>query len=287
MKLDEMKNAYNVYNEELDKRKELIRAILTNNKNDYINYEQQFIDLFNKTNIEIYPLLEKMNYEEIKHYLTQSMNNSEYSSLVNFFLLLHGYCQVKMNSNNAQKFNEFKNTLYFELLKWYLPNHGVGSKDREDIINEFTETTAESLSIRNILAKKEELNSIFDNIELMDDFERKIAIDSFVKEVDLFLIFVNMYIIKNKLLELDNNIPKSLILRLVLMNILTKKYQLGFRIEEYITRYYDNHDIGKEFFGEGVHVNKKVLNECVEEYLMEINDITNEFINDYEKRKTI
>ena len=56
MKLDEMKNAYNVYNEELDKRKELIRAILTNNKNDYINYEQQFIDLFNKTNIEIYPL---------------------------------------------------------------------------------------------------------------------------------------------------------------------------------------------------------------------------------------
>ena len=97
----------------------------------------------------------------------------------------------------------------------------------------------------------------------------------------------SMYLIKNKIIGLSNEIPKSLILRLVLMNVLTKKYQLGFRIEEYITRYYDNHDLGEEFFGnKEVQING-IIKECVETYLIEINDITNEYINYNEKRKTI
>ena len=287
MKLEEMKKAYDVYDEELNKRKELLKAIFTNNKSNYINCEQQFIDLYNKTNVELYPLLEKMNYEEIRQYLNQAMDNPKYSSLVNFFLILHGYCQIKMNSNNAQKFNEYKNALYFDLLKWYIPNHGMNSKEKEDLIHEFTDTTAESISIRNTLAKREELNSVFDNILFKDDFERKIAIDFFVKEIDLFLTFINMYILKGTLFVMNHDIPKSLILRLVLMNILTKKYQLGFRIEEYITRYYDNHDLGEEFFGnKEVQING-IIKECVETYLIEINDITNEYINYNEKRKTI
>lgn len=284
MNLENMQDAYKSYNLEFDKRRELLKAILTNN--EYLNYQQQFIDLYDETNNHLYPILSKMNYEEIIKYLDQSMLDPKYKDLVNFFLILHGYIQLKTNSNNAQKFNEYKNNLYFELLKWYIPNHGVSTKDKEEIVNEFTDTTAESISIRNILANREDLNIVFDNILLKDDLERQIAINAFVTEIDLFLMFVNMYILKNEILGLEGNIPKSIILRLVLMNVLTKEYQLGFRIEEYITRYYNNHDIIKEYFGDNIKIDKRIIDVFIEEILIEINDITNEFM-DYKKRKTI
>lgn len=290
MKLDEMKSAYDAYNEELETRKKLINAILTNNKNDYINFQERYINLYEKSNAELYPLLDKLSEVEITDYLNQSMVNPQYKDLVDFFLILHGYTKLKnsnstqLSGNNAQKFNEDKNTIYYDLVKWYMANHGVGSKNKEEIIKEFVDTTVESISIRNILAGKEELNSVFDNIEFKSDLEREIAVEAFVTEIDLFLVFIDMYLLKSTLLG-TKEIPKSLILRLVLMNILTKKYQLGFRIEEYVTRYYENHNIAEKLLGDNPLFNMKLFNELVEECIIEINDITNDYNNYKEKGK--
>ncbi len=284
MKIEDMQEAYNTFNLEDKKRKELIEAILTNK--DIITLKNHYIELYNKTNNELYPVLGNTSFEELHNYIAQIMLDPKYKDLINFFLILNGYNQLKNSNGNAQKFSEIKNITYYELIKWYLPIHGISTKDRDEVINEFTETTADSIGVRNLLADKEELNTVFDSIMLTDDFERKLAIDSFVTEVDLLLMLSSMYLIKNKILGLPNVIPKSLILRLVLMNVLTKKYQLGFRIEEYITGYYDNHDVIKEFFGEHLPVDKRILNDAIEEFVLEINDISNEFMNYKEKRKT-
>ena len=95
MNLENMQDAYKSYNLEFDKRRELLKAILTNN--EYLNYQQQFIDLYDETNNHLYPILSKMNYEEIIKYLDQSMLDPKYKDLVNFFLILHGYIQLKTN----------------------------------------------------------------------------------------------------------------------------------------------------------------------------------------------
>ena len=62
MKIEEMKDAYNAYSEEDNIRKELLEAIL-NRKNSLL-YQQQFIDSFNKTNNELYLIINKTNDEE-------------------------------------------------------------------------------------------------------------------------------------------------------------------------------------------------------------------------------
>ena len=282
MKLEDMKDAYNSYNEELDVRKDLLTAILTNK--DYSSLQEKYLELYNKNNSELYPIIGKVSTDEIHVYLNQVMFNPEYHGLVKFFLILLSYSQIKDNGNNAQKFSENESSLYYKLVRWYLPIHGLSNKDREEVIDELNETTTESVSIRNILANKEELNEIFDNIQLSDDFERKLAVTSFVNELDLLITFVNLSVIKNKILNRPNDIPKSLLLRLVVKNLLARKYQLGFRVEEYLTRYYQNHDILKEIFGDAIKVDKRVLNDYIEEYILEINDITNEFTNYLEKK---
>ena len=281
MNLDDMKSAYDAYNEELKIRGNLLKAILSNNKNDWITYQEQYIDLYDKTNLELIPLLNKISFEESMMYVNQSIFDPKYKDLVDFFLILHSYKQTEIDGNNAQKFIEFKDTMYFNFLKWYLLNHGLNSHDKNEIISEFIGTTTESVSLRNILANKEELNTIFDNIILRDEVERQIAIDAFIRELDLFIMLVNVYVLRNNLVGL-NNIPKPLIMRLILMNILTKKYQLGFRIEEYITRFYETHDITKNM---PFIFNKDKLKESIDDILMEINDITNEYINYIEKGK--
>ena len=283
MKIEEMKSAYDSYNLEDNKRKELIEAIFTNK--DIMTLQNHYIELYDKTNKELYPILGQTNYEELHSYIGRIMFDPKYKDLMNFFLILNGYNQLINSKGNAQKFSETKNTTYYELVKWYLPLHAVDSKNKEEIIKEFIETTADSIGVRNILANQEELNTVFENIVLTDDFERNLAIEAFVSEVDLLLLLSSMYIIKNGVLGLSNDIPKSLILRLVLMNILTNKYQLGFRIEEYITRFFANHDIIKESFGDNVNYNKKILNNYIEEFIVEINDITNEYMNRKEKGK--
>lgn len=283
MRIEDMKSAYDSYHLEDDKRKELIKAIFTNK--DITALQNNYIELYDKTNNELYPILGQTNYDELHNYVGQIMFDPKYKDLMNFFLTLNGYNQLINSKGNAQKFSETKNTTYYELIKWYLPLHAIDSKNKEEIINEFIETTADSIGVRNILANKEELNTVFDNIVLIDDFERNLAIEAFVSEVDLLLMLSSMYIVKNGVLGLPNDIPKSLILRLVLMNILTKKYQLGFRIEEYITRFYDTHDIVKETFGNSVNYNKNLLNDYIEELIVEINDITNEYMNRKEKGK--
>lgn len=284
MKLEDMKDAYNSYNEEIEVRKELLKAMLTNK--DYSSFQEKYIKLYEKNNQELYPIIGKLSTDEIHVYLNQVMFDPKYEELVKFFLILLSYSQVRDNSNNAQKFSENESSLYFKLLKWYLPLHGLSNEQREEVISEFTETTTESVCIRNILANKEELNEMFNNIQLSDDFERKLAVKSFVTELDLLITFVNLSVIKNKIINRPNDIPKSLLLRLVLKNLLAKKYQLGFRVEEYITRYYETHDIIREFFNDKVNIDKRLLNEYVEEYILEINDITNEFMNYIEKGKT-
>ena len=292
MKIEEMKDAYNAYSEEDNIRKELLEAIL-NRKNSLL-YQQQFIDSFNKTNNELYLIINKTNDEELQSIVYQTMNNPDYKDLTNFFLILNGYSQLKSNSNNAQKFSERKNLLYFELLKWFIPNHGLSNKDKDELVNEFITTTADSIGIRNILANKEDYNSVFDNILIIDDFERKLAIDAFVSEVDLILAIINVFFIKSIHIGSSYYVPKSLVLRLVLMNLLTKEYQLGFRIEEYVSRFFNNFDLEKACSSKGINVTKseidlfmKKLNNYVEELLIEINDITNEYNNYKEKRKTI
>ncbi len=285
MKIEDMKDAYESYNVEDSKRKELIEAIFNNR--DIITLKNDYAELYNKTNKEIYPILGNTSYEELHNYVAQTMLNPEYKDLMNFFLILNGYNQLKNNYSNAQKFSEVKHLLYFDLINWYLPLHGVSSDNKKEIISEFTETTADSIGIRNLLADKEELNNVFDNIVLAGDFERTLAVDSFVSEVDLILTLISLYIVKNSLLQLPNAVPTSLILRLVLMNILTKKYQLGFRIEEYMTRYFENNEGIKKIFDGEFKSSKRVLNDYIEEVVLEVNDITNEYINYKEKRKAL
>ena len=282
MDLTKLKDSFDAYKEELKVRELLIKKIIY--KEDYTQCQNDYINLYDKTNTELSKILGSIDIAEATIYFASIQNDPKYKELTAFFVVLLLYLSLSNGGENYVKIEETETSLYHDILKWYIPNHGISDIDKEGMVKEVFTSTKGSISMRNILACKEDLNSIFDNIVLRDERERQEVIEEFVGKTNSLLAALNVVLVFNSLYGVKRIIPKPFLLRLVLLNILTKKYQLGFSIEEYIIRYYQNNDITKELFGIGLDSYGKSLQNNIDELLMEINDVTNEFIN-YQQKK--
>ncbi len=283
MNLNNVREAYQYYCFENKTRKKLIEAILRNDHNGIIDNQRKYIKIVNLTNDSLTKVLNTLSYEEIYDYYKQTLVNPKYHDLNHFFMLLLSYNQLLFANNNGNKFSEHKESLYFNLVKWYVNNHGINSNDRDSLINEVIETTSSSVSVRNILSNREEVNDTFEKVNIRNELEGKLLFNMFLKEINLFVILMNGALIK-QCITMGNSIPKSLVLRLVLLNLITKEYSLGFSIEEYIEGYFERHDIMGEILNfPSFTAGNSMLKLYVDDLLLEVNDITNEFLNQKKK----
>ena len=283
MDLECLKKAYDIYKKESKVKNELIKAIITNNQEEIIRNQRRYEKLYKLTNDELYPLLGKLSMLEITGGVMQAKSNPEYSELGEFLLLLLSYSVL---SNEKLGYNdklicEYRDKEYFELVKWYIQNHAVSEEQKKQLASDLAGTTGGSVSIRNILANNNDLNSMFDNANLDNPIDKNSYLKDYVKELDIYInLLVPMAMAESIPYGFRFEMPKPVILRLVILNMLTKKFELGFSIEEYITRYLEKHNVICEMLGMSDDERlKEFTNGLVDTYIMEINDITNEFMN--------
>jgi len=286
MDLEVIKKGFDIFKKENKIRQDLLKDIITNNKEGIERNQRRYSKLYELVNNEIYTLINKMSYIEIKTYLNKMIDDPRYVDLTGFFILLLSYHMLAYKRNDAaKKLNEDRDLTYYNLVKWYSLNHAISKNQLDNLADEIGKTTVGSIGIRNILANREELNTIFDDIKLHNELERAAYIEFFVKETNLFIQLLTPMALAaatpfGELIE----IPKTIILRLVLANILAKKYSMGFSIEEYVNRYLDNHNVIAEAIGEtNLPLRNDIIKPIIDDYLMEINDITNEFLNQKKK----
>ena len=286
MDLEMIRKAYLVFQKENKVRKDLIKATLNNNQEEIIRYQRRFGKLYDITNNEIYPILNKLSFKEIDDFISKMIDDPKYHELTGFFILLLSYHMLAFSKNDVtKKLSEDKDLMYYKLVTWYTLNHAISKKQIDNVAEELGETTLGSVGIRNVLANREELNIIFDDIKLNNEKERDLYVQFFVKEVNLFIQLLGpMAFMASNPFGPEVEVPKSLLLRLVLLNILTRKYSMGFSIEEYINRYLDHHNVIGEAVGiPDLPLGNEILKPYLDDYLMEINDITNEFMNQKKK----
>lgn len=283
MNLEILKEAYRYYCFENKTRKKLIEAILKNDHNSIIDYQRKYTKIVNLANDSLTKTLKVLSYNEIDNYYKQTSTNPDYQDLNNFFLLLLSYNQLLFADNNGCKFSEHMDALYFNLVKWYVSNHGITSDDRDELIDETIISTETSIGVRNILSNREDLNEIFGKVNIRSKIEGKILFNMFLKEINLFVVIMNGVLIKQCITR-GESIPKSIVLRLVLLNLITKEFSLGFSIEEYIEGYFARHDVMGEILNfPGFTAGNSVLKLYVDDLLLEVNDVTNEFLNQKKK----
>ena len=68
-----------------------------------------------------------------------------------------------------------------------------------------------------ILSNREEVNDTFEKVNIRNELEGKLLFNMFLKEINLFVILMNGALIK-QCITMGNSIPKSLVLRLVLLS---------------------------------------------------------------------
>ena len=206
----------------------------------------------------------------------------EYHELNNFFILLLQYKQLLCSKSNVGVFNDHKETLYYEVVRWYVENHFISDNQREKLIRDTTEITKGIIGVRNVLSNKEEISKLF-SLNIRNEIEAKLLFNMFVKEVEFFVIIMNGEILKN-CLSMGKEFSKPLMLKLVTLNIITKEYSLGFSVEEYIKGYYERHDIMKEYLNlPNFQSGNYILHQYLDDLLLEVNDLTNEFLNQKKK----
>ena len=282
MNLELLKDAFDIYKIEEKIRKRLMKAILENDKQGISDNQRRFIKVSNITNEKITEVLDKLSYEEISDYSKKTLMVPEYHELNNFFILLLQYKQLLCSKSNVGVFNDHKETLYYEVVRWYVENHFISDNQREKLIRDTTEITKGIIGVRNVLSNKEEISKLF-SLNIRNEIEAKLLFNMFVKEVEFFVIIMNGEILKN-CLSMGKEFSKPLMLKLVTLNIITKEYSLGFSVEEYIKGYYERHDIMKEYLNlPNFQSGNYILHQYLDDLLLEVNDLTNEFLNQKKK----
>lgn len=284
MDLTIVKDGFEAYQNEIKKRDELVRLIVNNN--DYTNTQLEYIDLYEKTNEELGKIIERIALEDFFSFLSNMSKGGDYHDFAQFLLLILSYITASKFIDKSQKVDEKEKSLYLDIMKWYVVNQSPNAKDREGLIAGFKDSAKGSISIRNILANREELNTIFDG-PVYENEESKMKLSKvFAAKLDMNIGLLSLDMLLNTIIRRNGSIPKPVLINLVAINVLTKEYNLGFRVEEYIERAFKNRDILSEMFGMQLNIERRVIDDFIENLQLEINDATNEFISYKEKGKT-
>lgn len=281
MELTMVKDGYDAYLKEIKKRDELVKAIVNND--DYTNIQLEYVDLYEKTNEELGKIIDKIAIEDFLMLISNINEDMDYRDFVEFLLLLLSYITASKFLDNAQKIEERESALYLDVMKWHAQNQSNNESDREGLMVGFRDAAKDSISVRNILANREELNSIFEG-PIYDNEESKMKlIKIFGAKIDVQIGILSFNMLLSALTHMNTHIPKPILINLVALNVLTKEYNLGFCVEEYVERAFNNRDVLKEMFGVELNLERRVLDDFIENLQLEINDATNEYINYKEK----
>ena len=285
MDLTIVKAGFDCYLKEFEKRSEIIRALM--HKQDYKNLQIEYIDLYEKTNQELYKIVDQIQFEDFVSYLQNMQPSKECANFAEFLLLILSYISISKGVKDEQKFDEHELMTYYDLGKWYAENKNIDEASIEATQGDIDNASKSSIAVRNIIANREDLNVIFDIPTKINDVE-KISLSKIISaKLDILINITNISIILNGAVGSFKSIPKPILLKYVLLDILSKEYQLDFSVEDYLTRYYDTRDILKETFNINAYYDKDVIKQMIQRVVKEINDTTFEYATYKQKGKTI
>lgn len=283
MDLTIVKDGFEAYQNELKKRDELVRLIVDNK--DYTNAQLEYIDLYEKTNEEIGKIVGVIALDDFFSFLSNMKPGEDYSDFAGFLLLILSYLTASNYPERDQKLEEKESSLYLDIMKWYVKHQSANDDDIKGIIIGFKDAAKSSISIRNTLANREELNSIFDGPVYTNEESKMNLSKVFAAKIDMQIGLLSFNMFFTALTHLNSSIPKPILINLVVLNVLAKEYNLGFCVEEYLERAFNNRDVLKEMFGVEINLERRILDDFIENLQLEVNDTTNEYINYKEKGK--